>query len=309
MSEINLHELTAENCSIEKTDEEIKIWCSYDKGYAVSTQKYKSPVVIRAEVMTDSTNIRLLYDGGQLIFNWERNEEELRWCDPGTGKARSITGAGKVPKNTWINLLWNIEVDYVSVSVDGIERYRVAGDFSKVAGQIGIGSAMGSTVCVRSLSIAGTLTDEGTSIPEITEINDCLDRQKKLLVNCADLSGSRFVTVKGEPLYFQEVTLAGTKIIDANLGGLEIDGANLGGAFIHNIGPKMAPIDHPAYNPNARMEPVRFDRCDLNRSIMTNCDLSDIEITNCNISGLKINGILIEDLIREYENKMLQDQS
>jgi len=154
---------------------------------------------------------------------------------------------------------------------------------------------MGSTVSVKSLSNAGTLTEEGTSIPEITEINDCLDRQKKILVNCADLSGSRFVTVKGEPLYFQEVTLAGTKIIDANVGGLEIDGANLGGAFIHNIG-----------NLNARMEPVRIDRCDFNRSIMTNSDLSDIEITSCNISGLKINGILIEDLIREYEDKRLK---
>jgi len=31
-----------------------------------------------------------------------------------------------------------------------------------LAGQIGIGSAMGSTVSVKSLSIAGTLTEEGT---------------------------------------------------------------------------------------------------------------------------------------------------
>lgn len=90
--------------------------------------------------MTDSTNIRFLYDYGQLIFNWECNEEELRWNDPGTGKGRGIAGAGKVPKNKWVTITWNIERDFAAVSVDGIERYRVYGDFSKVSGQIGIGS-------------------------------------------------------------------------------------------------------------------------------------------------------------------------
>ncbi|XEC95892.1 pentapeptide repeat-containing protein [Paenibacillus tarimensis] len=303
MSNINLNELTAENCSIEKTDEGIKIWCSYDKGYAVTRLMYKSPVVIRAEAMTDSTNIRFLFDGGQLIFNWECNEEELRWNDPVTGNGRSIAGAGKVPKDRWVNIEWSIGVDYASVIVDGIERYRILGDFSKASGQIGIGSAMGSTVSLKSLSITGTISDEGTPIPEITEINNCLDRSRKILASCADLSGSRFITVKGEPLYFQEVTLAGTKITDANLSGLEIDGANLGGAYLHNIGPKMASADHPAYNPDAKMEPVRFDRCDFNRSIMTNCDLSQMEITNCNISGLRINGVLIEDLMKVYREK------
>jgi hypothetical protein len=168
VSQIILHELIVENCNIEKVTEGIKVWCSFDKGYAVTPQKYKAPIVIEVEVMTDSHNIRLLYDCGQLILNWEGNEEELRWHDPGTGRSIGVTGAGKVPSNQWVTITWTIEEGFAAVSVDGVERYRTDGDFSSISGQIGIGSAMGSTVSVRRMTVTGEPTDKGTPIPEIS---------------------------------------------------------------------------------------------------------------------------------------------
>ncbi|SFL06202.1 Pentapeptide repeat-containing protein [Paenibacillus sp. 1_12] len=118
----------------------------------------------------------------------------------------------------------------------------------------------------------------------------------------ADISGSQFICIKSEKLYFENVTLAGTKITDANLSDLEINGAQIGGAYIHNIG--MPPQGHPAFILNEKQRAVRFENCDLNHSTITNCDLSNVEINDCNISGLKINGILVEQLLTKYAESM-----
>jgi uncharacterized protein YjbI with pentapeptide repeats len=99
--------------------------------------------------------------------------------------------------------------------------------------------------------------------------------------------------------YFRDVAMTNVKITDANLSDLEIEGAQLGGAFIHNIG--GPPKDHPMYDPNFVQRPLRFEDCDLHGSTITNCDLSDIAITNCNFAGMTINGILVEELLRNYK--------
>lgn len=121
---------------------------------------------------------------------------------------------------------------------------------------------------------------------------------KSLEVNNASVADSRFVNVCAERLYMENITLAGTKITDANLSDLEIDGAQLGGAFIHNIG--LPPEGHPHYEPGKKQRPLRFENCMLNESTIVSCDLTNVEISDCDITGLKINGILVEDLLREY---------
>lgn len=98
--------------------------------------------------------------------------------------------------------------------------------------------------------------------------------------------------------YFNDVAMTNVKIINANLSDLEIEGAQIGGAFIHNIG--GPPKDHPAYDPNFKQRPVRFEDCDLNSSTFTNCDLTGVAISNCNIDGLTINGVNISDFLKEY---------
>lgn len=101
--------------------------------------------------------------------------------------------------------------------------------------------------------------------------------------------------------YFNNIAMTNAKIINANLSDLEIEGAQLGGAFIHNIG--MPPKDHPMYDPEARQRPLKFEDCDLNGSTLTNCDLSGVAITQSNLAGMTINGISVEDMLREYQNK------
>jgi uncharacterized protein YjbI with pentapeptide repeats len=99
--------------------------------------------------------------------------------------------------------------------------------------------------------------------------------------------------------YFEDISATGIKIMDANLSDLEIEGAQLGGAYIHNIG--MPPVGHPAYDPNAKQRPLKFENCDLNGSTIINCNLSGIEINDCNLTGMKINGVLVKELLKGYQ--------
>ncbi|RXZ80970.1 pentapeptide repeat-containing protein [Paenibacillaceae bacterium] len=129
---------------------------------------------------------------------------------------------------------------------------------------------------------------------------EVIEDVRKLFVRYADISGSQFICNRAEGLYFENVSLAGSKITDANLSDLEIDGAQIGGAYFHNIG--MPPEGHPKHDSSSKQKPAKFENCDLNNSTITNCDLSHVEINDCNISGLKINGILVEALLQKYNN-------
>ncbi len=112
----------------------------------------------------------------------------------------------------------------------------------------------------------------------------------------SNLTESKFLRTCLERMHLQDVTLAGTKISDANLSDLEIEGAQLGGAYIHNVG--MPPQGHPMYDPNKKQRPIKFDNCNFTGSTISNCDLSNVEINDCNVKGMRINGIAIEDLIK-----------
>lgn len=128
-----------------------------------------------------------------------------------------------------------------------------------------------------------------------------LENKQKLSITCSDISGSNFDDVNARGLQFNNINLSGTRISDADLSDLEIDGAQMGGAYIHNIG--MPPECHPLHDPNnMRQKPIRFENCDLNGSSVKNSDLSGVEITNCDLTGMKINGILVEDLLKLFND-------
>ncbi|OPA73751.1 hypothetical protein BVG16_27070 [Paenibacillus selenitireducens] len=127
---------------------------------------------------------------------------------------------------------------------------------------------------------------------------EVVNAAKMLDINNANVAGSKFVNVCGEKLYFENVTLAGTRITDANLSDIEIDGAQLGGAFIHNIG--MPPECHPNHQPGEQQRPLRFENCNLQGSTITDCNLSKLEITDCNLTGMKINGVLVTELLEAH---------
>ena len=96
---------------------------------------------------------------------------------------------------------------------------------------------------------------------------------------------------------FNNVSMCDISIVNANLSDLQIEGAQLGGASFRNIG--MYPEDHPMYDPTLEQRPLKFEDCDLHKSVLDRCDLSGVEINDCNIKGLKINGILIEELLKK----------
>lgn len=111
---------------------------------------------------------------------------------------------------------------------------------------------------------------------------------------------SKFVATGAEHMIFEDVSLVGTKITNANLSNLEIDGAQMGGAYIHNIGiPKEGDLH---YNPKTAGQPIRFEYCELRGSQISNCDLTNVEILDCKLMGMKINGIPVEELLRVYES-------
>jgi uncharacterized protein YjbI with pentapeptide repeats len=141
---------------------------------------------------------------------------------------------------------------------------------------------------------------------------------KQLDVKEADLSKSQIFMAMLKDCHFENVTLAGTKIMDADLSDLEIEGAQIGGGYIHNIG--MPPKGHPMYDPAAKMRPVVFEDCALIGSIFQNCNMSGVTVTDCNlggvtiadcnlsgvalrdcnITGMTIEGIPVEELLQAY---------
>jgi uncharacterized protein YjbI with pentapeptide repeats len=128
---------------------------------------------------------------------------------------------------------------------------------------------------------------------------EIIETKKILDVKRSSIEDSAFEMICIDRSHFKDVSAKHLKITDANLSDLEIEGAQLGGAFIHNIG--MPPKGHPMYNPDARQRPLKFENCDLNHSTVTNCNLSGVIIDDCNLSGMMINGILVEDLLRQYK--------
>jgi uncharacterized protein YjbI with pentapeptide repeats len=129
---------------------------------------------------------------------------------------------------------------------------------------------------------------------------EIIETKKILDVKRTSIEDSEFEMICMDRSHFKDISAKHIKITDTNLSDLEIEGAQLGGAFIHNIG--MPPKGHPMYNPETKQRPLKFENCDLSNSTITNCDLSGVIIDDCNLSGMKINGILVDDLLKQYKS-------
>ena len=124
-----------------------------DQTYVQSAAKFRPPFALKTKVRTDSTNIRIYYASGMLIFNWECAREELRVHDPKTGAAVGIKDKGYVSPAKWHNIVWEIRPDSQCVLVDDELRYEAAGDYTDVEGPVAIGPSWGSVVSVESLFV------------------------------------------------------------------------------------------------------------------------------------------------------------
>lgn len=135
---------------------------------AWTEREYKTPLTIEATVMTDSTNICLVYGKGKVILNWDRREDLLHMRHPVTGQVFNVEQAGHVPAGRWHQVEWIIAEDMMRLLVDGEERFLLPGNYRGVSGQVGIHTGWRANLSVGSLEITERYPvaekEEGTAV-------------------------------------------------------------------------------------------------------------------------------------------------
>jgi len=111
------------------------------------------PFVFRVVGRTDSTNLRMHFHRGELIFNWECNVRELRVHDPATAEQHGLAGRGFIATNEWHEISWEIRLDRMRVMVDGEVRFEKSGDYSGIESAPSVGPCFGSAIAVREFTI------------------------------------------------------------------------------------------------------------------------------------------------------------
>lgn len=112
------------------------------------------PVRIDVIAKVEKNNLRLYFgEKGELIFNWELNNRELRYHDPATGRHHGVANQGSLEPGRWATITWLIEPRRATVLVDGKRRATFEGDYGNLRGTAGIG-AVDSVVTVKSWRFA-----------------------------------------------------------------------------------------------------------------------------------------------------------
>jgi serine/threonine protein kinase len=140
-------------------------------GRFTSAETFTPPVEFTLVVKTKKDDLRLAYTAKQVIFNWERNQDELRIdADPAGG--RHAAGMGRIPEDTFVTIEWRILPHMQSISVDGKRRYLHFGDYSKVNKPLEI-FPFNHLVTIKSAKVKvldlHDLEDKVSSVPELRE--------------------------------------------------------------------------------------------------------------------------------------------
>jgi len=138
-----------------------------NNGRAMTSTEYSPPFTIHAVAKTDLTNLRIHWGKGRLVFNWEVNPKVLRYIDPRTGVALGLPGQGQISVNEWQDIRWAIEANGSRVLVNGVERGQFKGDYAGLVDVVGIGSAAGSKVTVRSFEVETTPSQHASAPPDV----------------------------------------------------------------------------------------------------------------------------------------------
>lgn len=148
--------LPHQGCVIRRTDEGIEIHGSamnWVMSAGVVPFTCRAPFTFRVVGKTDSTNLRMHWHRGELIFNWECSVRELRVHDPATAEQHGIEGKGFITTTDWHEISWEISLDHMRVIVDGEVRFERNGDYSQIESTPSVGPCFGSTISVRECSI------------------------------------------------------------------------------------------------------------------------------------------------------------
>src|SRR6185312_9218169 len=133
-----------QGCVITRTGDGIEIAGSamnWVMSAAVAPFVCRAPFVFRVVGKTDSTNLRMHWHRGELIFNWECSVRELRVHDPATADQHGLTEKGFISTTDWHEI------------VDGEIRFDGKGDYSNIESAPSVGPCFGSTVSIRECSI------------------------------------------------------------------------------------------------------------------------------------------------------------
>jgi len=115
------------------------------------------PIKLKATVKASKGNLRLLAGADQIIFGWEINPGELR-IDGGPANGRHLAKQGRIPTNSFFVVEQEITDKMMVVKIDGKERAKWFGDFSKIREQAGMFAAGNSQLTVRECKVSGTAT-------------------------------------------------------------------------------------------------------------------------------------------------------
>lgn len=143
-------------CTIEQTAEGARLFGAsrnHMNAVAITCQVFRAPFTLKTVAKTDSTNLRLYWHLGEIIFNWECSIRQLRVHDPGNGKQRGVEGAGFITVDEWHEIVWDIKPGSMRLLVDGELRFEKEGEYETVEAPLAIGPCFGSTVTVKSFVI------------------------------------------------------------------------------------------------------------------------------------------------------------
>ena len=120
---------------------------------ALTCKSFRPPFTIKTVAKTDSTNLRLYWHVGEVIFNWECSIRRLKVHDPITGRWWDAEGEGFIEVNQWHEIAWEILPTSMRVLVDGTLRFERSGDWGHIEAPVAIGPCFGSAVTVRSFTV------------------------------------------------------------------------------------------------------------------------------------------------------------
>ena len=122
---------------------------NFMNAVAITPQTFRAPFTLRASAKTDSTNLRLYWHLGEIIFNWECSVRELRVHDPKTRHQQGFEDQGSITPNHWHEIEWAVTADAMRVLVDEQLRFAGDGDYAGIEAPLAIGPCFGTTVTVR----------------------------------------------------------------------------------------------------------------------------------------------------------------
>ncbi|MCE5168251.1 VOC family protein [Paenibacillus profundus] len=128
------------------------LWLSYNDqwGDARTKAAYSVPFQCRSLIRTD-TNSLVLYGGASAQVKFHTGGA-LSFIDPVTKEETWAEGKGALP-NKWTEVIWKMESDRATITVDGEVRLEHTGDFSGCSFRLGIGPDQGSALVVKSVEV------------------------------------------------------------------------------------------------------------------------------------------------------------